>query len=56
MKVDGEARRAVAVAEWMVPHLHIKIGRDTFRVSDPSPRPDCAVQGSSARKINPHNF
>ena len=35
----------------------IKIGRDTSEGRDPSSKPDHpAAQGSSARKINPHNF
>ena len=34
----------------------IKIRRDTLGAGDPSPRPDCAAQGSSAGKIKPHNF
>ena len=34
----------------------MKIGRDTLGVSGPSPRPDCTVQGSSARKLHIHYF
>ena len=40
-------------------HIHvwwIKIGRDTLGMRDPRPRPDDSAQGSSTRKINPHNF
>ena len=40
-------------------HIHmwwIKIRKDTWGVSDPSPRPDHEAQGSSARKIKSHNF
>ena len=40
-------------------HIHmwwIKIGKDNWGMSDPSPRPDCVAQGSSARKLKPHNF
>ena len=40
-------------------HIHvwwIKIRRYTLGVSDPSPSPDHTAQGSSAKKINPHNF
>ena len=34
----------------------VKFGRDTLGVSDPSPRPDSIAQGSSTRKVSPHNF
>ena len=34
----------------------IKIGRDILGARDPSPRPDHPAQGSSDRKISPHNF
>ena len=34
----------------------IKIGRATLGANNPSPRTDCTAQGSSARKINCHNF
>ena len=40
-------------------HTHvwwIKIRRDTLGVRDRSPTPDHPAQGSSAGKINPHNF
>ena len=40
-------------------HTHtwwIKIRRDTSGTRGPSPIPDPRTQGSSARKINPHNF
>ena len=40
-------------------HIHmgwIKIMRDILGASDPNPRPDCAAQGSSPRKIKPHSF
>ena len=41
-------------------HIHmwwIKIRRHTSGARDLSPKPDYpAAQGSSARKINPHNF
>ena len=40
-------------------HTHvwwIKIRRDTSGVRDPSPTPYPQAQGSSARKISPHNF
>ena len=41
-------------------HIHvwwIKIGRDTSGVKDLRPKPDQPeAQGSSARKINSHNF
>ena len=40
-------------------HIHmwwIKIRMDTLGANDPNPRTDCTSQGSSARKINPHNF
>ena len=44
--------------EWVVlTHVWwIKIGRDTAGVRDPHPTPDYPAQGSSARKISPHNF
>ena len=43
---------------WSYIHMWwIKFGKDTSRVRDPSPRPDHpAAQGSSTRKMNPHNF
>ena len=34
----------------------IKIRRDILGVRYPSPTPDHPAQGSSARKIRPHNF
>ena len=34
----------------------LKIGRDMLEVNDSSPRPECTAQGSTAGKINPHNF
>ena len=40
-------------------HIHvwwIKLRRDTLGARDSSPSPDHTVQGSSARKISPHNF
>ena len=40
-------------------HIHvwwIKIGKDTWGMRDPSQRPDHTAQGSSIRKIKPHNF
>ena len=40
-------------------HIHvwrIEIQKDTLGLRDPSPRPDHIAQGSSAGKINPHNF
>ena len=40
-------------------HIHlwrIKIRRDTSGARDPSPTQDHPAQGSSARKISPHNF
>ena len=46
------------VAEWAV-HVRmwwVKMGRATLGASDPSPRSDCTAQGSSTRRINPHNF
>ena len=45
-------------AEWVVPHSHVvdKIRRETLGDSDPCPTPDCAAQGSSTRKMKPHNF
>ena len=53
--------REAAVQEqaWaVVPHSvwWIKIRRDRLGASDPKPRPDHTAQGSSARKIDPHNF
>ena len=44
--------------ERAVPHSHVvdKIGRDILGAGDPSPRSDGAAQGSTARKIKPHNF
>ena len=40
-------------------HIHmwwVKIGRNTSRVKDPSHIPDHPAQGSSAKKISPHNL
>ena len=40
-------------------HIHvwwIKIGRGTSGTKDLSPGPDHIAQGSSTRKISPHNF
>ena len=40
-------------------HIHlwwIKFGKDVLGARDSSHRPDHAAQGSSTRKINPHNF
>ena len=58
---DSTWHREVAVvveqARWS--HMcvwQIKIGRETLGVRDPSPRTDCTAQGSSARKINFHDF
>ena len=34
----------------------VKIRRVTLGVSNPSPRADFIAQGSSVRKIKPHNF
>ena len=61
MRGDGVwCGEAAAVVEQLqgVPHSYrwIKIRRDTLGVSDPSYRPDSTAQGSSTRKINPHNF
>ena len=40
-----------------VPHSHmVDKNWDTLGRSHPSPRPDSTAQGSSARKIDPHNF
>ena len=50
----GTERRQV---RWS--HMHmwwIKIRRATSGMKDPSPRPDHTAQGSSTRKIKPHNL
>ena len=43
--------------KWVVPHSRVvdKIRKDTWGATDPGHKPDCAAQGSSARKIKPHN-
>ena len=54
----GEVAVARQPAEQVVSHSCMvdKIRRDTFGISDPSFRPDCAAQDSLARKMKPHNF
>ena len=63
MERGGEARhhrRGMAKRQNRCSNIHmwwIKIRRDPWGVSNPSPKPDhSATQGSSAREINPHNF
>ena len=42
---------------WSHTHMWwIKIGRDSLGVRDSSPTSDHTAQGSSARKLHPHNF
>ena len=38
------------------PHVEDMKWRDILGARDPSSTPDHPVQGSSARKISPHNF
>ena len=42
----------------LVPHPHVieKFGRNILGVTSLSPTPGTPAQGSSARKISPHNF
>ena len=45
------------VVLWSQAHVQwINIGRDTSGMRDPSPIPDHPAQGSSVRKMSPHNF
>ena len=41
---------------WSHTRVVDKIGKDTSGARDPRPTPDHPAYGSSASKINPHNF
>ena len=56
MRRDGSSGCARADSQSHIHMWGIKVRRDTLGASDPSPRPDCTAEGSSARKMNPHNF
>ena len=56
-KTQGEVRRGAGRWRGMeMQNRWVKIRRNTSGVRDPSPRPDHPAQGSSTRKISPHNF
>ena len=48
---SGGRMGAPTIAVW-----RIQIGKDTCGASNPSPRPDCTAQGSSAGEILPPKF
>ena len=58
MESCGEVRRGpeIGKGQYHIREWWIKIGRDTSGPRDPSHTPDHPAQGSSTRKINPHNF